>query len=207
MIGIYTEKVGGVWFGVAFEGRSIYATSFASSEKDVLRGLRESIPSRVPLAPLQKTEFARRVVAMLKDIYDGKEVSQEFSLATRCLSKYAEKVLEAICKVPPGYVTSYGEIAKAVGGAPRAVGQVMASNPFAPICPCHRVVKSDFTLGGYGGGLSVKLEFLRREGRGYPSKREIPVNGKSLQVYPVEFVLQRLEACKRSTHSKQKQII
>ena len=76
---------------------------------------------------------------------------------------YTQKVLKATAQIPLGYVTSYGSIAKAVGGGPRAVGNVMASNPFAPIVPCHRVVKSDFTLGGYGGGLKVKFELLVAE--------------------------------------------
>jgi hypothetical protein len=67
----------------------------------------------------------------------------------------------------------------------------MATNPFAPIVPCHRVVSSDFTLGGYGGGLDAKLAFLEREKRGYPNRREILVNGKKLQVFPVELVLKR----------------
>ena len=65
----------------------------------------------------------------------------------------------------------------------------MAANPFAPIVPCHRVVKSDFTLGGYGGGLKVKVEFLSREKRGFSISKEIEVNGRGLEVFPVEYVL------------------
>jgi alkylated DNA nucleotide flippase Atl1 len=79
-----------------------------------------------------------------------------------------------------------------VGGGPRAVGNIMAANPFAPIVPCHRVVKSDFTLGGYGGGLKVKLELLRREKRGFSALKEIEANGGRLQVFPVEYVLRNL---------------
>jgi len=73
----------------------------------------------------------------------------------------------------------------------------MAMNPFAPIVPCHRVVSSDFTLGGYGGGLKAKLAFLNREKRGYTVEREIPVGDKKLRVFPVEFVLKNLEKSKR----------
>jgi hypothetical protein len=68
----------------------------------------------------------------------------------------------------------------------------MAANPFAPIVPCHRVVKSDFSLGGYGGGLKVKLSLLGREKRGYSTSKEIEVNGRHLQVFPVEYVLRDL---------------
>ena len=65
----------------------------------------------------------------------------------------------------------------------------MASNPFAPIVPCHRVVKSDFTLGGYGFGLNAKAELLRKEKRGFSDMKKIIVNGGQLTVYPVENVL------------------
>ena len=84
-----------------------------------------------------------------------------------------------------------------MGGSPRAVGRVMATNPFAPLCPCHRVVSSDFTLCGYGGGLDVKLAFLKRERRGYPSKKVIKAGGGKLALFPVEFVLSKLERDKR----------
>ena len=191
MISVYTEKVGDVWFGVAFEGESVHATSFASTQNNALRGLRESVPLHVSAENPKKAEFGHCVVALLRDIYDGKDVSQSFSLAKERLPKYTKKVIETVCKVPPGYVTTYGEVAKAVGGGPRAVGQVMASNPFAPVCPCHRVVRSDLTLGGYGGGLDVKLAFLKRERRGYSTEREIPVDGKKLRVFPVESVIKR----------------
>ena len=193
VISVYTEKVGDVWFGVAFEGESVYATSFASTQNNALRGLRESVPFHVSAENPKKTEFAHCVVASLRDIYDGKDVSQSFSLAKEHLPKYTNKVIETVSKVPPGYVTTYGEVAKAVGGGPRAVGQVMASNPFAPVCPCHRVVRSDWTLGGYGGGLDVKLAFLKRERRGYSAEREIPVYGKKLHVFPVEFAIRKAE--------------
>ena len=65
----------------------------------------------------------------------------------------------------------------------------MASNPFAPIVPCHRVVKADFTLGGYGFGLKVKVELLGREKRGFSSPKEIEVDDGQLTVFPVENVL------------------
>jgi O-6-methylguanine DNA methyltransferase len=133
------------------------------------------------------------MIAALKNIYYGKEPSHSFALSSEQLPKYTWKILQTIRKVPAGYVTSYGEVAKAAGGGPRAVGQIMARNPFAPICPCHRVVRSDFTLGGYAGGLDVKLAFLKREKRGYSSEKEIPLNGRKLKVFPVELAIRKAE--------------
>ena len=192
MLHVYAKKAGSVWFGVAFEGQRILATTFGPSEKSVLQGLRGSLLSRTPFQRLEKSEFAERVITALKEAYDGKEVSQNFSFDTGRLSSYRKKITQAVCSIPTGYVASYGGVARAAGGSPRAVGRVMASNPFPPLCPCHRVVSSDFTLGGYGGGLDVKLEFLRRERRGYSSKKVIEVDGGKLELFPVETVLSKL---------------
>jgi len=198
VIGIYTRNFGNVWFGVACHEESVYATTFASDEKEVLHGLLGSIPFYIPFQHLERNSvFAEKAMILLKEIYDGKDVTHSLRFATRHLSDYTKKVLKATSLIPVGYVSSYGAVSKAAGGSPRAVGRIMALNPFPPIVPCHRVVSSDFTLGGYGGGLDVKLEFLRRERRGYPSRREVAVDGGKLQLFPVEFVLRRLEKSKR----------
>jgi len=198
MISLYTKDIDGIWFGVACNEEKIFATSFASNEKRVVQDLLHSIPFDVPFQHLEEpSEFARRVLDLLKNIHDGKDISHSFSLATEHLSNYTRKIIETVSQVPVGFVASYGSVAKAAGGSPRAVGRVMASNPFAPIVPCHRVVSSDFTLGGYGGGSKVKLDFLKREKRGYSAKREIPVNDNKLEVFPVEFVLRKVGKGKR----------
>jgi methylated-DNA-[protein]-cysteine S-methyltransferase len=193
MVDIYIEKAQTVWYGVAFKDEKVYGTTFASTEKNALRSLSESVHRDVSGQQLKPTQFAKRVIALLNDMYDGKNVDQNLTLKSERLSKYAMNVIDAVSKVPVGYVTSYGEVAKAVGGGPRAVGQIMARNPFAPVCPCHRVLRSDLSLGGYGGGLDVKLAFLRREKRGYKSEKEIPLNGKTLRVFPVELAIRKAE--------------
>jgi methylated-DNA-[protein]-cysteine S-methyltransferase len=193
MIGIYTKNIGSVWFGAACAEQRVFSTAFANSQQEALRSLLSSIPFNVPFqVHPEPSAFAENILTLVKNVYDGKGVSQSFSLATEHLSAYTQKVLEATTLIPTGYVASYGAIAKAAGGSPRAVGRVMALNPFAPIVPCHRGVGSDFTLGGYGGGLNVKLEILIREKRGCMSAREILVGDEKLQVFPVEFVLKKL---------------
>jgi methylated-DNA-[protein]-cysteine S-methyltransferase len=160
----------------------------------VVQGVEESLPKNVQHQRLERASgFAEHIFLLLKDVYDGKEVSNSFHLATEHLSSYRQKVVKVTSLIPLGYAISYGAIAKAVGGGPRAVGGVMASNPFPPIVPCHRVVRSNLTLGGYGGGLDVKLAFLKRERRGYSEEREFQVDGKKLKAFPVEFVLRKLE--------------
>jgi O-6-methylguanine DNA methyltransferase len=193
VIGVYTKNIGGTWFGVACTEQRVFSTTFASSQKEALRKLLRSIPFNVPFQTHpEPSAFADTVLASVKNVYDGNNVPQKVPLATDHLSAYTHKILAATALIPTGFVTSYGAIAKAAGGSPRSVGRVMASNPFAPIVPCHRVVSSDFTLGGYGGGLTAKLEFLIREKRGHTSVREIAVGDKKLQVFPVERVLRKL---------------
>ena len=83
---------------------------------------------------------------------------------------FQARVYDTLRKVPRGYVTTYKALAAAVGcGSPRAVGQAMKRNPYAPEVPCHRVIASDLTIGGFQGqtkGTSVrrKLELLKKEG-------------------------------------------
>jgi methylated-DNA-[protein]-cysteine S-methyltransferase len=196
MIGLYVENVEGVWFGIACDRKKIFATTFTFSEERTLQSLLKSIPFNVPFQYSEETSvFAEHVIVLMKDIYDGKGDSDNFSLVTEHLSDYARRVIEVVSLVPVGFVASYGSVARAAGGGARAVGRVMASNPFPLVVPCHRVVCSDFTLGGYGGGydnVPVKLGILKRESRGYASEREISVGGEKLLVFPVERVLKQV---------------
>lgn len=78
---------------------------------------------------------------------------------------FPEKVLVLTARIPFGEVTTYGEIARALGTrAYRAVGQALHRNPYAPEVPCHRVVGANGDLTGYGGGLRKKIQLLRSEG-------------------------------------------
>ncbi len=193
-IGFYSKNEDGIWFGVVCDDKTVYATSFAPSKERLLKSFEGSVPQSIHWREVATpSNLAKRVLGALGDIYFAREAEQGFRLDYERLMPYTRRVIEAVSKVPVGYATSYGLVAKAVGGAPIAVGQVMAKNAFAPICPCHRVVASDFTLHGYGGGLETKLAFLRREKKGYTSEREVAVHGGKLRVFPVERVLERCE--------------
>jgi O-6-methylguanine DNA methyltransferase len=81
------------------------------------------------------------------------------------VSSFERSVLETLEKVPHGYVTSYGAIARALGvKSPRAVGQALKRNPLPLIYPCHRIVSSNSTLGGFSSGTDLKRHLLEREG-------------------------------------------
>jgi methylated-DNA-[protein]-cysteine S-methyltransferase len=190
MIEVYAQNFDDTWFSIALNQQQIVASSFGADQLTTIKNVLSNISFNRPFQVFHEpTAFAKNALATLKSIYDGKNVTPNLFLATNHLPLYTKKVLKTTLTVPLGYVTSYGEIAKAVGGGPRAVGNIMASNPFAPIVPCHRVVRANFFLGGYGFGLKTKIELLRREKQGFSSSREIEVQGGRLTVYPVEQVL------------------
>jgi methylated-DNA-[protein]-cysteine S-methyltransferase len=80
--------------------------------------------------------------------------------------KLEHKVYKKLLKVPKGKVTTYSELAKAVGlkNGQRAIGRIMNKNPFPVIVPCHRVILSSGKIGGYVWGEKIKVNMLSREG-------------------------------------------
>lgn len=78
--------------------------------------------------------------------------------------QFNQKVWQFCKKVPRGKITTYQAIAKAMRTkAYRAVGNALNRNPYAPMVPCHRVVKSDGSIGGFAGGVRQKIAMLKRE--------------------------------------------
>lgn len=81
-------------------------------------------------------------------------------------SGFNNKVWAALKLIPEGRITTYKAIAEFIGKpkAARAVGNACNKNSDAPKVACHRVIKSDWTLGGYAGGVKQKMELLEKEG-------------------------------------------
>jgi methylated-DNA-[protein]-cysteine S-methyltransferase len=84
-----------------------------------------------------------------------KETRQErigARMVVRAPTPFEQRVYGVISRIPAGRVSTYGLVAGAIGcGSARAVGQALRRNPFAPRVPCHRVIASDLTLGGFRG--------------------------------------------------------
>lgn len=79
--------------------------------------------------------------------------------------RFADKVYKLTKKIPHSKISTYKELAEALGcKAYRAVGQALNKNPYAPIVPCHRVLRSSGKIGGFSRGKKEKIRLLRKEG-------------------------------------------
>lgn len=133
--------------------------------------IRESFPAAVPSSG-KRDKTGMRIKAYLA----GDAVN--FSIAELDFGGYGEferRVLLADHQIPRGRVMTYGGLAAIVGvpGGARAVGNVMAGNPFPLVIPCHRVIRSGGSLGGFGGGLAMKRALLEREGVAFDRKGRV----------------------------------
>jgi len=83
----------------------------------------------------------------------------------RSRRSFRERVLKVVAKIPKGKVLTYKTVAKLCGNpyAYRAVGNILRKN-YSPCIPCHRVIRSDGTSGGYNRGIKNKIKILRKEG-------------------------------------------
>ncbi|TFG27608.1 MGMT family protein [Candidatus Thorarchaeota archaeon] len=117
--------------------------------------------------PVIKQDEYIEILNLIFDIYEGKKninISR-IRLDFAGLTPKQAAVYKAAMTIPYGKTLAYGTVAEIAGlpHAARFVGTVMANNRLAPIVPCHRVVSST-GIGGYGGGITTKIEFLEREG-------------------------------------------
>jgi methylated-DNA-[protein]-cysteine S-methyltransferase len=104
-------------------------------------------------------------VRQLDEYFAGTRREFELDLAPRGTA-FQLAVWDALLTIPYGATASYGDIARSVGrpNAVRAVGQANGRNPLAIVVPCHRVIGSDHSLTGYGGGIERKRYLLGLEG-------------------------------------------
>lgn len=107
----------------------------------------------------------RPFISELERYFAGQRREFSFSLDLRG-TEFQRRCWQALLDIPYGQTRSYAEMARAVGQPRgfRAVGMANHDNPVAIVVPCHRVIASDGTLGGYGGGLPAKRCLLELEG-------------------------------------------
>ena len=121
--------------------------------------------SAVVGAEEKETPLVARAAKMLEEYFEGKRTGFEGLPLRTAGTVFQEKAWSALMDIPYGQTRSYGEQAEAIGNAKacRAVGAANGKNPISIIIPCHRVVGSDNSLTGYGGGLGIKKALLELE--------------------------------------------
>lgn len=152
---------------VAGEGRRLVAVKFGVDESRLLRAIEELHRELHGAFELVRNEA--KVAGLMKQVRDylaGRRTSFDVDLDLAWVTPFRHEVLLACAAVPRGQVATYGDLARTVGSpnAARAVGNTMRTNPMPIVIPCHRIVGSDGSLTGFGGGLDVKARLLELEG-------------------------------------------
>lgn len=149
---------------VAVSAQGVVAIEFSDSEETFLARLR----SRTGAVLVHSPERVETAARQLREYLSGERDVFDLPLDLSTLTVFHRKVLLAVSKVPRGEVTTYGALARRMGRpkAARAVGQALGRNPIPILIPCHRVLASDGSLGGYSGkeGVRTKADLLRLEG-------------------------------------------
>jgi methylated-DNA-[protein]-cysteine S-methyltransferase len=161
-----TESAIGPLF-VAGYGKTLVAIKFATDEKRLPRALEEL--HREIGGDYQFVRDEKKIAPLIKqvrDYLDGKRRAWDLDFDISWMTPFRRRVMEECYAVPRGQVSTYGELAARAGSprAARAVGNSMRTNPIPIVIPCHRVIGSDGTLTGFGGGLDVKARLLALEG-------------------------------------------
>ncbi len=127
----------------------------------------EAALERVPTGAQECPDRFGDLPEKLRRYMDGECVEfSDVSVDFGVLGPFAESVLRETMNIPFGKLVSYRSLAALAGSpaAARAVGNAMSRNPVPIVVPCHRVVHSDGTIGGYTGGLAIKRRLLELEG-------------------------------------------
>lgn len=131
---------------------------------------------------LTQEKFEKRCAQCMKGNYDeARKQLREYFIGKRCKfslplhlngTSFQKKVWEAIGRIPCGETRSYQWVARKIGfpKASRAVGNALGANPIPIIVPCHRIIKTNGEIGGYGGGQKLKMELLEHEKKFINSK-------------------------------------
>jgi len=148
--------------GLAGGPRGLRHLSFVRGEDDFLEHLLAE-HGDVPVLKSAELDDVRRA---LNRYFAGKALDFDLAVDLGDLAPFHRRVLGETAKIPAGRVATYTQVAVRAGSprASRAAGNALHNNPVAIVVPCHRVLRTDGSLGGYGGGLPIKEWLLRHEG-------------------------------------------
>lgn len=153
------------WFGLVVRGGRLVATYLPGPKAELTERITASFPDAEASATLLET-----FVGDVRRYFEGHRVAFRVQLDWTAVSPFRRRVLEVCRRIPYGRTASYAELARLAGNpkAARAAGGAMANNPLPLVIPCHRVLRSDGSIGGFSSpcGVSDKERMLRLEGIG-----------------------------------------
>ena len=147
---------------VAATERGIAAVYLGDRDQDLAAALHEEYPhAEIRSGPAEHSKWVGEIVRHLAGSNPRVDLPTDV-VATA----FQRRVWEALRAIPPGVTRTYSEVARTIGqpSAIRAVARACATNPAAIVVPCHRVIRTDGTLGGYRWGLQRKRALIEREG-------------------------------------------
>jgi len=132
-------------------------------------------------APEPDQAAVEQVRRQLDEYFQGRRSAFDVAVDFAGMTPFTKSVLAATAEVPYGELTSYGEIAARIGqpGASRAVGNALSRNPVPVIVPCHRIIRSDASIGKYTGGVDIKRTLLSIEGHVAPRAAQLPLSSSA----------------------------
>jgi len=142
--------------------QGLVTVAYAVQDHDaVLQRLADRISPRILAAPGRLDSASRQ----LDEYFAGRRTSFDLPLDWRLSRGFRREVLAHLCEIGYGRTESYAQVAAAAGSprAVRAAGTACATNPLPVVVPCHRVVRSDGSAGGYAGGADAKRTLLALE--------------------------------------------
>lgn len=172
MIKVGKEEIGLVWSEIGQKPQVEYIYLPQAKEK-----MAERIRKDFPAINKIQRRIPGGIDQIIAGLYDGKKLKFDLSLLNWSgLTDFSVKVLRQTFKIPRGKVATYSGLALKAGapGAARAVGTVMAGNPFPIVVPCHRVVRACGKVGEYGGGGHMKKQLLEKEGISLDAQGSVP---------------------------------
>lgn len=165
---VVDSPLGPLWIAVGPKGVLAIHYGNEPSALELARIVRAYGPGMLPDA-----RRADPVVRELDQYFSGKRRTFDVAVDLSPLTDFQRRILRATARIEFGSVSTYARVAARAGNekASRAAGQALGANPIPIVVPCHRILASDGTLGGYAGGLDAKRRLLALE------RDEVPPGG------------------------------
>lgn len=150
---------------LAATGRGLVRVSLEQPDDDAFAGALEARFEGHPV--IRDAAALAEPQRQLDEYFSGERVDFDLAVDLEALTPFEREVLSVARRIPFGEVLPYAEVARRLRRprASRAVGNALGHNPVPIVVPCHRVVRSDGSLGGYTGGAAYKRRLLMLEGR------------------------------------------